>query len=86
MNATSSIVLVAIVVVMIPAILMIVIAVRVVMMIVMMPPTVMVMVDQVICARSPRMSAMGHLRKWGMPHTMSALQSLADLSERMAYL
>jgi len=63
-NATSSIVIVAIVmmvvVMMIPAIVVIVIAVRAVMMMVMMPPTVMVMVIiAVICAGSPRMSAMG---------------------------
>jgi hypothetical protein len=63
-NATSSIVIAAIVmmvvVMMIPAVVVIVIAVRVVMMMVMMPPTVMVMVIiAVICAGSPRMSAMG---------------------------
>jgi hypothetical protein len=44
----------------IPAIVTIVIAVRAVMMMVMMPPNVMVMVIiAVICAGSPRMSAMG---------------------------
>ena len=63
MNATSSIVIVAIVmmvvVMMIPSIVVIVIAVRaVMMMMVMMPSTVMVIIA-VICAGSPRMSAMG---------------------------
>jgi hypothetical protein len=83
-NATSSIVLVAIVmmvVVMIPAIVVIVIAVRVVMMMVMMPPTVMVMVmvDQFICAGSPRMSAMGQKRKCPGSRGRSVLPTGADI-------
>jgi hypothetical protein len=66
-NATTSIVFVAIVlmvVVIIPAIVVIVIAVRVVMM--------MVMVDQVICAGSPRMSAMGQTCRFEHVCAMSA--------------
>ena len=46
-----------IVVVVILAFVVIVIAVRIVMMMVMMPQIVMVMVDQVICPGSPRVSA-----------------------------
>ena len=74
-NATSSIVTVAIVMMVmmiIPAIVVTVIALRAVMMImvvtmmVMMPPTVMVMTIMAdICAGSPRMSAMGHVRTSG---------------------
>ena len=61
------------VVVMIPAIVVIVIAVRAVMMMVMMPPTVMVMVIiAVICAGSPRMSAMGHQQTCPYSITWSA--------------
>jgi len=69
------------VVVMIPAIVVIVIAVRVVMMMVMMPPTVMVMVmvDQFICAGSPRMSAMGQKRKCPGSRGRSVLPTGADI-------
>jgi hypothetical protein len=57
---------------MIQAIVVIVIARRAVMMIVMLPPTVMVMVDHVICAGSPRMSAMGQSRTSGDDNGLSA--------------
>jgi len=67
------------VVMIIPAIVVIVIAVRAVMMMVMMPPTVMVMVIiAVICAGSPRMSAMGQKRKLGPAILTSVLPSGRD--------
>jgi hypothetical protein len=56
--------MVMMVVMMIQLIVVIVIGVRAVMMMVMMPPTVMVtVIIAVICAGSPRMSAMGHERR-----------------------